>query len=248
MELRYQGPTVTYVSKGNGTILNVLGAGAVGQLWSTREFIFYNHENMILQPGEGIAMYSEAAGSANQYAKFSIEWEEEPNSSATPPQNEFIYNIGELTGLATTNYNYTSFFNPANSNITAIIHNIYLGVDSINSAAYRIFDIRRISNASGGVLTNQSDMPKKNTGSNISVMQVRYGNPNVTMLGSSDSRIISVQSSGTTGSAVAPQLSGTQSIQFPGEDLVLRPGEGIVLYNEGAGNVNWKTNLFIVWQ
>ena len=248
MELRYAGPTVTFLGSANSTILNVIGPGAVGQMRSRREFVFDNHEKLILQPGEGIAMFSEAAGSVNQNAKFSIEWEEEPVVSTPSPQNEYMLNIGEMTGSAVANYNYTAFFNPINSNKTAIIHRFYIGVDAAGAAVYIPFSVRRINASAGGIVINASDITKKNNASNFSAMSIRYNGPAINFTGTANSRLDSVQSPGAVGSATAPQLSGSQETYFPGEDLILQPGEGVALYQEGAGSANFRVNLFVVWQ
>jgi len=248
MELRYAGPTVTFLGTGNSTILNVIGAGAIGQLRSRREYVLNDHEKIILQPGEGIAMISEAAGSANQSVKFSIEWEEESLASTPPPQNEYLLNIGEMTGSATANYNYTAFFNPANSNKTAIIHRLYIGIDAAAAAVYTPFSLRRINASSGGLLINASDINKKNNASNLSSMNIRYNGPAITFLGTVNSRLESVLSPGIVGSSTAPQSSGSQEIYLDDEDFILRPGEGVVLYSEGAGSANLRINLFADWQ
>ncbi|MFA5797010.1 MAG: LamG-like jellyroll fold domain-containing protein [Candidatus Woesearchaeota archaeon] len=247
MELRYNGPTVTLNGSTDAAILTITGPGAVGQLRSRKELIF-NNEKIVLRPGEGLAMYSETAGGASQYAKLYVDWEEEPLAAVPAAQNEYALNVGSFNGVTTSGYNYTSFFNPALSNVTAIVTKIFMDIDTAGTAVYIPFTIRRITSASGGTSIAQSDIPKKNTGSNVSIMEWRYANPTVAYVGSSNARIESVQSPGALGTAVAPQLTGWQDDIFTKEPYVIKPGEGLTLYQEAAGDVDFRVKFMLVWK
>ncbi len=249
MELRYAGPTVTFSGGTDAIILSMTGQGNVGQLHSRKELVFSNTESIILRPGEGLAMYSGAAGGSSQISKMYVDWEEEPLAAVPATKNEYAINIGPITGVTTSGYRYASFFNPSLSNVTAVIKKIFMDVDTNGAALYIPFSILRTTAASGGTnLVAASDIPKKNTASNMSLMEWRYGNPTITAVGSSAARVESTQSPAALGTAVAPQLTGWQDDIFLGESYIIRPGEGLALYQEAAGDVNFLVEYMLVWQ
>lgn len=244
MDLRYGGPTVT---ASGYNMLGITGSGAVGQMHARNELVFGGNENLVLKPGEGISMYSVAAGDADQYVKISIEWDEE--ASAPVSEDEYLIAVS-MSGNATSGYNFTSFFNPAASGKTVVMKRMKLFVDAAGAANYVPFTVRRITAASGGTLTTSvSGTSKKNTSAPTSIAEIRYANPTVTLVGSADSRIAGAQSPGAAGSRYSAQLSGHNEKYFENEEfLILQPGEGLVLYQEAVGDTDHRINMTFEWQ
>ena len=246
-QARYGGMTVAYTGTANARLLTVTAAGAAGQIHGQKEIIVGDGDDkLLLKPGEGIALYQEAAGSANQYVVLSAEWSE----TAAAPVNNNEYVITSLvTGNTGNPYYYVSFFNPASSSKTVVVKRFWLGIDAVGAAVYIPFIFQRVSTATAGTLIASSDIPKKNTGSGNSNVEIRTAGPTVTLTGGSYSRLADVQSPGAAGTAVAPQLNGQKEYWFQNEEnLILRPGEGVVLYQGAAGSANLRTKINLEWQ
>lgn len=255
MEMRWCGAacasaiTTTYAGGTDSRILTVNGAGTLAQIIGQMEYDPGANEAIVLKPGEGIGFYTEAAGDLDQAIKVSIEWDEE----TTAPTNQFGYvlTVGPINGSTATSYNYATFFNPGASATTTIIKSIRVRVDSAGAAVYAPMQVRRISAASAGTLITAANVPKKNTSSGSTVMEVRHTGVTATYVGSAtDSRLISVHTSGAVGAATAPATSGYADYDYANDEpIVLRAGEGIGLYHDSiAGNANFRVKLFIEWQ
>ena len=255
MEVRWCGAacasaiTTTYAGGTDSRLLTVNGAGTLGQTIGQTEVSFSPYEKIVLKPGEGIGFYTEAAGDIDQYVKVSLEWGEE----TTAPTNEFGYllNIGPINGSTATSYNYATFFNPAASATTTIINRIRVRVDAAGAAVYAPMQVRRISAASAGTQITAANIPKKNTSSGSSIMEVRHTGVTATYVGSAnDSKLISVHTPGAVAAATAPATTGYAEYEYIfDEPIVLRAGQGIGLYHDSiAGNANFRVKLFIEWQ
>ncbi len=255
MEVRWCGAacasaiTTTYAGGTDSRIMTVNGAGTLAQVIGQMEYNPGTAEKIVLKPGEGVGFYTEAAGDIDQYVKVSLEWDEE----TTAPTNEFGYlvNIGPINGTAVTSYNYATFFNPGASATTTIIKSIRVRVDAAAAAVYAPIQVRRISAASAGTQIAVANIPKKNTSSGNTVMEVRHTNVTATYTGSAtDSRLISLVTPGAVASAVAPATSGyADYVYTTDEPIVLRAGEGIGLYHDTiTGSTGLRVKLFIEWQ
>jgi hypothetical protein len=250
MELRATGATaitVTFAGTASSRLLSITGQGAVGQLHARKEIVFGNNEKLILQPGEGIAVYSEAAGDIDQYVKFSIEWDEEV--AAPSSQGEYMLTIGPISGSTTAGFNYAAFFNPATSGKTAVVKRVWIGVDAVAAAVNIPITLQRITASSLGTAIAAAYIPKKHSGTVNSVMDIRHTGPTVTKVGTAAARIVSVTSPGAAGTATAPQLTGHKELIFvTDEPIILKPGEGFVLYQEAAGDADFRVKLLVEWQ
>lgn len=245
-EVRYNGPTVTLAGTVDSRILGQPLSGAVGSSHSQRDILFNaSDEKIILQPGEGIAVYQEAAGSLATKVRVLVEWDEQ--TSAPTAQNEFLFAFPRVEVAATANYVYNSFFNPGASGKTAIVKRIWYGTETCDAGAVYTnrISIKRTTAASAGTAITASNVPKKHTGSANSVMDFRRTNVTVTTVGGADARLASVTPCGTTG-----QTTGWQQINFDENDekLILQAGEGIALLSEAAGNANQIVRMIIEWQ
>ncbi len=243
-------------------LMSVTGPAVVGQLSGRREIVFITGEDLILQPGEGVALTSEAIGDPDQLVNLYLEWDEEDLASTPLNQSDYMITVvtpGTTSGVISNFYNYTAFFNPATSGKTVTIERLGVAIDTILALQGRInFAISKISSAGNGTILsiNGSGIPKMNTNSSDSIVQIYSGNPNVTRVGSNMSKILGVSGPTTTGTAVAPQITGYRELAFINRNdnpIILQPGEGFVLYQDQADvlllsnlriklNVEWKEN------
>jgi len=239
--------TVTFSGTVDSRILTVNGPGAVGQVIGHREIVFGNNEKLVIQEGEGIALYTEAAGDVDQYIKIIIEWQE----VTTPPsaQNEYLIDPGPISGSTAANYVYASFFNPSASGKTVIIKRVSIRVDTAAAAVYIPMTLRRITSASGGTQITADNIPKKHSGSASPILDVRRTGVTVTFAGTADSRLTSVQTPGAVGGAAAPSITGYKELLFENDEkLILQPGEGIALYQEAPGDTDFRVKILVEWQ
>jgi hypothetical protein len=239
--------SATYVGTSDGKLLSVTGAGAVAQTIGQREIVFGANEKIILQPGEGIALYNDVlTSSAAESVKIVIEWGEQ--ASTPTSQGEYLMDIGPINGSTATTYNYISFFNPASSGQNAVFRRIGIRVDAVAAAVYVPIQIRRITSSSGGTVIASSTYPKKHTGTATSSMEIRTTGVTVVYAGATTSAMLGIQTPGAVASAAAGN-TGYKEIEFNnGEPLVLKPGEGIVLYQTPtAGDADFRVRLLVEW-
>lgn len=239
--------TATYDGTTTSKLLSVTGAGAVGQTIGEREIIFGSNEKIVLQPGEGIALYNDVlVGSVAEAVKVLIEWDEDPSTPTS--QGEYLMDIGPINGSATTTYNYVSFFNPVSSGKNAVFRRIGIRADTIGAAVYVPLQLRRITASSIGTVVASSSYPKKHTGTATSVMEIRTTGPTVTYAGATTSAMLGVQTPGAVGSSISGNTGYKEIIFTDSEPLVLKPGEGVVLYQTPtAGNANFRIRMLAEW-
>jgi hypothetical protein len=246
MQFSTNAPTITWAGTAAMRIAAMTGPGAPGQRNGELEVYFGDNEQLVLAPGEGIALYSEVTGSANQMVLFSLEWTE--SVSLPVAQGEYVASIGNVSGSTVSGYNYASFFNPIGSGKTSIIKRVGFSVDAVNTARYVPITLQRITAVSGGTLIATTNLTKKNNTSSISLMTVRSTGVTATLAGNTDSRIMSAITPGTISSVTNDQRSGKMEYIFStDEQLVLAPGEGVTLRQEAAGDADFRVRLNIEW-
>lgn len=248
VEVRTTGPTVSLSGTTDSRILGQPLSGAVGAYYPARDITFgESDERLIIQPGEGVAVYQEAAGTLTARVRVLIEWEETAN--APPPQNEFLFAYPRVEVAATAGYTYNSFFNPSASGKTAVVKRIWFGTETCDAAAVYTNNIilQRISSATGGTSIATSSIPKKNTSGADTKMEFRRTGVTVstTTAGGVDARIGNVTPCGATAQAV-----GWQETNFyeSDEKLILQAGEGIALISETAGDIDQFVRMIIEWE
>lgn len=253
MELRSCGATcasaitATYSGTSDSRLLTVNGASAAAQIVGQREVVFGESEKLILQPGEGVGFYLDVlAGDIDHYVKAYLEWDEE--SSAPTSQGEYLINVGPINGSTASGYNYASFFNPAASGKTAVIKKIILRIDAASTALIIPMSLRRASAASGGTQITAANIPKKHSGTANTAMEIRRTGVVATLSGDATSRITSIQTPSAAGTAIAPSTTGHKELIFEDEEnMILQAGEGIVLYQEAAGDADFRVKILIEW-
>lgn len=244
--VRYAGVTVTFAGATQSRLMGQAMPGAARQFHSYRDITFgSSDEKIVLQPGEGIALYQEAAGSSNQRIRMYAEWEEV--ASAPTAQNEYLLAIQRVENAASANYVYNSFFNPAASGKTAIVKRIWFGSETCDTTAVYTnrISLKRISAASGGTQIAVANIPKKNTSSANSAMDVRYTGVTVTQVGGADARLGHITPCGAAG-----QPHGFMQLDLHQNDekIILQPGEGIALISEATGDADQLNRMIIEWQ
>jgi hypothetical protein len=245
-EISHTNPSPTYTSSAQARLLGQPMAGAVGLEYSMREITFGpNDEKLILQPGEGIALAQEAAGTIQQRITLQFEWEEV--TSAPAAENEYMLAIQRVEVAATAGYAYNTFFNPSGSTRTALVKRVWFGTETCDTAAVYTNNIqlRRISAASLGTQITAANIPKKNSSSPNSVMEVRHTNVTITQVGGADARLGMVTPCGSAG-----EETGWARYDFHENDepLVLQPGEGIALISETVGDIDQIVRMFVEWE
>jgi hypothetical protein len=244
-EVRHTGVTATFAGAVQSRLMGLAMPGTTGAFYSQQDMTFNSaDEKIVLQPGEGIMLYQEAAGDADQRIRVSFEWEEV--NTAPTAENEYMLAIQRVEVLASANYVYNSFFNPSGSTKTAVVKRIWFGTETCDTTAIYTNNIvvKRISAASAGTQITAANIPKKNTSSPNSVMDVRHTGVTVTQVGGTDARLGHVTPCGTTA-----QASGWQELNIHPSDekIILQPGEGIALVSEAAGDLDQFNRMFIEW-
>lgn len=160
-------------------------------------------------------------------------------------QLEYYISIGPIAGNVTATYNYASLFNPAASGKTAIIKKIYIQSNASTTAVFQDLNLYRISTSTVGTQIAAADIPKKNTGSVDSVMNIRHTNPTVTVVGTNDSRLMAV-----VGAAAVGAVYGTKELVFGANDekIILQQGEGVVLGQVAAGDIDQQIRISFEWE
>ncbi len=75
-QIRHTGATVTLSGDANSRIMGVTTPGAVNQGSGFYEQVIDTGDELVLKPGEGIALYQEAAGDTDQKVFFKVQWKE----------------------------------------------------------------------------------------------------------------------------------------------------------------------------
>ncbi|MBP6949221.1 MAG: hypothetical protein KBB50_04095, partial [Candidatus Pacebacteria bacterium] len=254
MEIRWCGAacataiTATYVGTADSRLLSVNGAGTLAQTIGQREIVFGNNENIILQEGEGVGFYNDVLTSdVDQYVKVFVEWGE----VATAPSalNEYLVDVGPINGSTATSYNYVSFFNPAASGKTAIIKRVSARVDVIAAGGYIPMQLRRTTSASAGTLIAAANIPKKHTGTANTAMEIRRTGVTITYAGTTDSKLLAIQTPGAVGSAIAGETGYKEYIFENDEYIILQPGEGVGFYHDtAAGDADLRVKVLFEWE
>lgn len=251
MQFRHTGVTVTATGTTAARLGHVTPCGAAGQATGYQQLTFEeNDEELILQPGEGIALMSDATGDVDQMVRMIIEWKEVSSGSTPASAGEYIWASDKVASTTQANTNLYTFFNPAASGKTIVIKRLVFLVNATTTATFPSYNMRRVSAASGGTLITNTDLPKKHTGTANSIAQVRWclqactSAITATYLGTAAARFFS-----TTGPGAVGQSMGRREIVFgENEKLVLREGEGFGVYPDGTtGSAAHSVKIMVEW-
>jgi len=154
---------------------------------------------------------------------------------------KYIVDTPAVSGSTTSGYVYASFFNPSTSGVYVAIRRLIPMVFAVAAAVYIQVSVFRITSHSGGTLLDTTAIVKKDTSFPNPKVEVRYGGVTVTSTGA---RVISYISPGAAG--LIHLLAGV--INYDDYDeLILRPGEGIALIQEAAGDADFRVILHVEW-
>jgi predicted RecA/RadA family phage recombinase len=229
-------------------LMKALGPGAVSQVHGQFELTFTPEETLVLKEGEGIGLYlNYLAGNVNHYVKMAAEWEEVTVAPTT--QNQYMIDIGALPGSTGATNNYATFFNPSASGKTAIIKRTAVRANAVAAATYTALQVRRISAASGGTQIAAANIPKKNTSTADSAMEIRRTGVTATYSQTTDAQFIAVQTPGAVAAATAIAQNAWRALSFENDEaIVLQPGEGIVLDQTAAADVDHRLFWYLEWE
>jgi hypothetical protein len=142
---------------------------------------------------------------------------------------------------------YSTFFNPTGSGKNFIIKKLMTKVNRSGAAtvpAYTPFSLRKISSHSGGTSVASTSIPKKHSNTATTTAEIRTTGVTVSLMQSTSSRLVS----GTTPGVVNQPFGDQEDSIYYGDELVLKSGEGIALYNEQAtGDANVRYRFLVEW-
>jgi hypothetical protein len=153
----------------------------------------------------------------------------------------YIYSISNIAGVVAAN-NFMSVLNPVGSGKTVVFGGAFISSaaagGTTNTEPIRGY---RITTATGGVLvSNATEVAKLQTSFPTSIVEVRTGNPTVTLgpaVFNSPMANDNVTDPTPTHIITVPPGPGS---------FILAPGEGIVIRTE-AGDVDQRLNLSVLW-
>jgi len=146
-----------------------------------------------------------------------------------------------MSGSTTSGYVYASLFNPATSGVYVAIRRLRPMVFAAAAAVYIQVSVFRITAASGGTLLPVSAICKKDTAFPDPKAEVRHSGVTVTSTGA---RVVSYVSPGAAG--YVHLLAGL--VDYGDYDeLILKPGEGVALIQEAAGDADFRVIFYVEW-
>lgn len=153
----------------------------------------------------------------------------------------YLYSLADQAGVVAAN-NFISLFNPVGSGRLAIVAGFFISSYSVGQAtATEPLRGWRISAASAGSLaTNSTDVVKFNKLSRDTNMELRSGNPTVTLEApffNSPPPIGTGAGTAFVHAVEAPPGAGT---------FVCKPGEGVVV-RTAAGDIDQHFNMTVAW-
>ncbi len=152
----------------------------------------------------------------------------------------YLHWLSDVPGVVASN-NFISVFNPLGSGKTIIFYLATAASYTVAAASTpNSMNIYRTTAASAGTLVAAASVGRFLTADPNPVAEVRFGNPTVTVSGTSVQAfpppISTGAGIGSTSSAASP--SGASAIALPGQGIV---------FNTAAGDVDQVWNFGVVW-
>jgi len=148
-----------------------------------------------------------------------------------------------VTGSTTSGYVYHSFFNPTTSTDLVAVRYLRINWVTAASAVYIEAALFRITSVSGGTTVPVTNVGKKDTNYPDPTIDIRYANPTVTLA----QKMLSFITPGAVG-----QTIGIVEQYYKGPDgrseIILRPGEGLALRQQAAGDADFRVIFVIEWE
>lgn len=147
-----------------------------------------------------------------------------------------------MTGVATNPYYWFTLWNPSASGILVALKRLWLLTWAAAAAVYIPMEFNRLSGTAPSSGTQISTYVKKDTtldGNGAAV--VRHTGVTIGTLGAQFNAILSAGAA-----AQNPYIGGNLEWQ-PGDELILREGEGVSVRQNGAGDVDQRHVVIAEW-
>jgi hypothetical protein len=140
-----------------------------------------------------------------------------------------------ISGSTTAGYVYLSFFYPSTATRLVAIRRITIFWNTVSAAVYIEAAVWRISAV--------ADVAKKDTNYPDPTIEIRDTGVTVTVT----QKLFNFLTPGAAGQTIG--IVKWESIREDGrDDIILRPGQGICLRQEAAGDVDFRVNWIIEWE
>jgi len=148
-----------------------------------------------------------------------------------------------VAGSTTAGYVYHSFFYPSTASNLIAVRRININWVAVAAAVYIEGALYRITAASGGTARPVTAVAKKDSNYPDPTIDLRDTGVTVTLA----QKVFSFITPGAAG-----HLTGIHNIDFirpdGRSDFILRPGEGLCLRQEAAGDADFRVSYVIEWE
>jgi hypothetical protein len=155
----------------------------------------------------------------------------------------YQYSSPVVSGSTTAGYVYHSIFNPSTSNRLMAVRRIVINWVTVAAAVYIEGALYRITAASGGTAFAATSVGKKDTSYPAPTVDIRYAGVTVTL----ENKMFNLITPGAVG-----QITGIFNLFFDRgdgrSDIILRPGQGLALRQEAAGDADFRVSIMVEWE
>jgi hypothetical protein len=155
----------------------------------------------------------------------------------------YQYSSPVVSGSTTAGYVYHSIFNPSTSTNLMAVRRIVINWVTVAAALYIEGALYRITAASGGTTFAATSVGKKDTGYPTPTVDIRYAGVTVTL----ENKMFNLITPGAAG-----QTTGIFNLSFDRgdgrSDIILRPGQGLALRQEAAGDADFRVSIMVEWE
>jgi hypothetical protein len=147
-----------------------------------------------------------------------------------------------VSGSTTAGYVYHSILNPSTSNNLMAVRRIVINWVTVAAAVYIEGALYRITAASGGTAFPATSVGKKDSYPTPTV-DIRHSGVTVTL----ENKMFNLITPGAAG-----QTTGIFDLFFDRDDgrsdIILRPGQGLALRQEAAGDTDFRVSIMVEWE
>lgn len=156
----------------------------------------------------------------------------------------YAYCMTDVAGVTAASNVFMSLFNPIGSGKLFAVKRLEMQSYTIAVTGVKSSKrFSRVSAASGGTLA--SSVESHDTNYPTQKAEVRISNPSVSQVADIKAFAPAIEISAASGAYPAPEIEFNPRDEF--EEIILREGQGISIYQTVAGNVNETMNINIVW-
>jgi hypothetical protein len=156
----------------------------------------------------------------------------------------YQYSSPVVSGSTTAGHVYHSIFNPSTSTNLMAVRRIVINWVTIAAALFIEGALYRITSAVGGTgSVPATSVGKKDTSYPTPTVEIRHSGVTVTL----ENRIFNFITPGAAG-----QTTGIFDLFFDRDDgrsdIILRPGQGLALRQEAAGDADFRVSIMVEWE